>query len=213
MSKTQHELNLLKDTIEWVKGKSLPNAELIIPYYENYYAIASTHKPILTENWSEDGTFRHGWKGIRGTTSELLVAYAVSGPLYRFEINQVKNKAEQKWGTDLHCSKGIKEYTISCKTCKPYNKFVDGKLHVCATLWREYFKSADWRIDFLSLAHPETKQVWLFNYELLTNIYCSVNERGIPTPRFEKECIEIDITAYTNTNKNGVIHFDLNKVD
>jgi hypothetical protein len=213
MTKIEQELQLLKDKIEWVQKQTRPEDELLIAYYQKYYNIAVVHKPIKEETWSDDGTFRHGWKGVRGTTSEMLTAFAVSGPLYRFEINQVKDKIEQKWGTDLRCTKGIKEYTISCKTCKLHSKFVDGQLHTFVILWRDYFKSADWRIDFLSLTHPETNQVWLFNYELLTNLICSVNHRGIPTPKFDGECVEFDITQYIIDNKNGVIYFNLNRKD
>src|SRR5271156_3834191 len=178
MSTLDYELKLFNETLGWVKSKNLPTASDFIPYYENFYKKASTHTPIISEDWGEFNT-RHGANSVRGTTSELLTVVALSSPqLGETEVFQVSSKTEQQYGSDLKVRKGKSEFVISVKTCKPRNMFLEGKLDTQLRLWKDYFEPAEWRVNFLSLAHPETKQVWLLNYPLIANIHCKVNERG-----------------------------------
>ena len=211
MSTLDYELNLFSDTLEWVKSKHLPTASDFVPHYESFYKKASTHTPIVSEDWGEFNT-RHGANSIRGTTSELLAVTALSLPqLGETEVFQITNKREQGYGSDLKVRKGKSDFTISCKTCKPRNVFTEGKLDTEVRLWRDYFEPAEWRVTFLSLAHPETKQVWLLNYPLVANIFCKVNEGGFFTPVFEGPSVAFSIATFRKNFQNGLMYFDLTK--
>lgn len=211
MSTLDYELNLFRETLDWVKSKNLSTASDFIPHYDNYYKRASTHKPILSEDWGEFNT-RHGANSVRGTTSELLAVTALSLPqLGETEVFQITNKREQGYGSDLKVKKGKSEFTVSCKTCKPRNIFTEGKLDTEVRLWQDYFEPARWRVDFISLAHPETKQVWLLNYPLVASIHCTVNEGGFFTPTFKEASVAFSMATFKKNFPTGLIYFDLTK--
>ncbi len=210
MSTLDYELSLFKETLDWVKGKTLPTTDFI-PYYENYYQRASTHAPILSEDWGEFNT-RHGANSVRGTTSELLTTAALLlSPLGVKEVSQITDKTQQGYGSDLIVKTEKKEYIISCKTCKPRNVFTEGQLDTQLRLFRDYFEPAIWRVTFLSLIHPVSKKVWLFNYGILASIHCSINEGGFCKPVFESPSVAFSVTTLTQKFPDALIPFDLTK--
>ena len=209
MSTLDYELNLFKDTLDWVNTKNLPTD--FTSFYNRYYERASTHTPILSENWGEYNT-RHGANSVRGTTSELLAGTALHlSSLGVKEVLQITDKTEQGYGSDLKVKTENKQFIVSCKTCKPRNIFIEGKLDTEVRLWQSYFKSATWRVDFLSLAYPETKQVWLLNYGVVASIHCTVNESGFCTPVFKEPSVAFSVATFKKNFENGLMYFDLSR--
>ena len=203
MNTKEYELNLLNETLQWAKTK--PQTAPIIPHYEEYLEKASKHTPIISEDWGKHN-LRHGPNSIRGTTSEFMtsIALAVEG----YEISQVVDKKEQKYGSDLKVFKGSWPYVFSVKSARPV-QLADGE--VILKLYREYFDSAEWRVNFLSLVHPESRQLWLINYPLVGNIYCTKNDRGLYTPAFTEQSVAFRVNQTKLVFPNGIQHIDLMK--
>lgn len=200
MNTKKYELNLLGETIDWASKYS--PFQVYLPFYTEYQMKVSTHTPILSEDWGEHN-LRHGPNSIRGTISELVTAVAL---VYEgYEIHQVTNKKEQKYGSDLKASKGALEYTISNKTTIP--RKVDDDIEL--RLFRDYFEPAEWRVNFLSLVQPETKQIWLINYPLVGNMFCTKNDRGLYTPAFTTQSIPLKIKELTKVFPRGLQHITL----
>lgn len=207
MSTLQQELQLFRETLDWVKTKDFQHNNSLVAYYERYYQIASTHTPLIDEKWNDEGGFRHGASSIRGATSEMLTAlYCVA--VQRWKIHQIADPAEQTWGSDIKITQGVKEDKISVKSTKPRSIFVDGDLDIRLTLYKEYFKPATWRIGLISLVHPETKQLWMFNYEALANKFCDINDQGLCKPKFDPYT-HVFIKQFQKEYQNCIIYNDM----
>lgn len=205
MNTKEYELNLFKQTLEWARTQ--PKTEPYLPYYDEYITKASTHTPILSEDWGKFN-LRHGPNSIRGTTSELLTTVALSTEGY--EIHQVTSKVEQNYGTDLKASKGALEYVFSIKTTKP--RYIEqNQANVELTLYREYFEPAQWRVNILSLVHPESKQLWLINYPLVGNMHCTITDRGLFAPAFKEQSVRFPVNELKTLFPHGIQYIDLNK--
>ncbi len=211
MSTSQYELELFKQTLDQVKDRKPLLIDQIVPYYERYYQTVLTHNPIISEDWGKFNT-RHGAKSIRGTTSELLTVTALTLPRFGVdEVIQIEDKTEQKYGSDIKVRKKNKTFTISVKTCKPRNVFVEGKLETHIQVWNDWFEPAVWRVDFLAAVYPESKRVWLFSYGTLANIHCTLNEQGFFKPTSTAASVPFSITTFEQKFPNGLIYFDLTK--
>lgn len=207
MSDMQRELKLFRNTLDWVKSKDFQNKDPFVAYYERYYEIASNHTPLVNEDWNKEGCFRYGATNVRGTTSEMLAAlYCITEQ--RWKIHQIDEKSQQTWGSDILITRGVKEDKISVKSTKPRSMFVEGDLDTRLTLYKEYFKPATWRVAFISLVDPETKQMWMFNYEALANKFCTVNERRFCRPKFDPYT-HVFIKQFQKEYENCVIYHDL----
>jgi len=203
MNTKQYELDLLTETLQWARTRQ--QTESYLSYYEDYLQKASTHNPIISEDWGKFN-LRHGPNSIRGTTSELVTAIALS--LEGYDIHQVIDKKQQKYGSDLKVSKGSWDYVFSVKSAKPVEL---GTGDVLLKLYREYFESAEWRVNFLSLVHPESRQLWLINYPLVGNIYCTKNDRGLFTPAFKEQSVSFRVNEVKQVFPQGIQHIDLTK--
>lgn len=216
MSRKQIELDLFNETLDWVKSKTSPRLEPHIEYFETYSKFAGTHKSLIDEEFGEHNT-RHGAKSVRGTTGEMLSVVALSLPRFaNYEIERITDKTEQKYGTDYKLwyeskayaqSKSKKPIGVSCKT--GFGIRSEG-LDTILRLHRDWFEPAVWRVDFLSVVHPETKRVWMLNYGVVASIYCTLRN-GIPTPTFEDVSIPFSIMEYKQKFADGLIYFNLNK--
>lgn len=207
MNDMQRELHLFNQTLDWIKSKDFKNKETFVAYYDRYYQVASTHTPIADEIWNKEGCFRYGAANVKGTTSELLTAFYCIVE-QQWKVDQINDKTEQTWGSDLKITRGIKEDTISVKSTKPKLMFVDGKLDTRLTLYKEYFKSAIWRIGFISLVHADTKQIWIFNYDALATKFCEVNEKGFCKTKFDPY-VHVFINQFNIEYPNCVIYQDM----
>lgn len=207
MNDMQQELQLYRETLDWVKSKDFKYKDDFVSYYDRYYQIASVHKPIITEDWNDEGVFRYGANGVRGTTGEMLVAFYCMAE-QRWKVHQISEQADQEWGSDLRITQGVKEEKISVKTTKPKAMFSDGDLDTRLTLYSRFFKSATWRTQYLALVHPDTKQLWMFNYEALADKVCDVNERGFCKPKFDPYT-HLFIKQFEKEYQNCVIYHDM----
>lgn len=203
------ELDLFRKNLDWIKTKDFRSKDAIISHYEKYFAVASTHTPLINEQWNDVGVFRHGPKSIRGTNSEMLTAFCCAA-IDRWEVHQVPDKVEQNYGVDLIISQGVKREKISVKTTKPKN-VIGAQLDTRLTLYKEYFDPGLFRITYLSLVNPETRELWMFNYGALAVEYCDVNERQLCTPKFDNTAY-VFINQFLSKYENTVIHYDLKRV-
>lgn len=210
MNDMQRELQLFREALDWVKSKEFKNKQEFVAYYERYFEIASTHKPLVNEEWNKEGCFRYGATNVKGTRSEMLTAlYCIIEQ--QWKVHQIDDKKEQTWGSDVRVTRGAKEEVISVKTTKPKSMFVDGKLDTRLTLYKEYFKSATWRVRFISLVDPETKQLWVFNYEALATKFCDINDKGYCRPKFDPYT-HVFIGAFEQEYPNCVTYYDLRTI-
>lgn len=207
MNDMQRELQLFRETLDWIKSKEFKNKEPFVTYYDRYYQLASTHTPLVNEDWNKEGCFRYGTTNVKGTTSEMLTAFYCIVE-QQWKIHQIDEKAQQTWGSDILITRGIKQDKISVKSTKPKPVFIDGKLDTRLTLYREYFKPATWRIGLISLVHPDTKQIWMFNYEALATKFCDINDKGYCRPKFDPYA-HLFINQFEAEYPNCTVYHDL----
>lgn len=207
-TQTKIELDLFRKNLDWIKTKEFRAKDSIVDHYEKYFDVVSVHKPLINEAWNEHN-LRHGAKSIKGTNGEMITAFCCAN-IHRWEVNQVPDKVEQGYGVDLIISQGVKREKISVKTTKP--KFVvNTSLDVRLTLYKEYFEPGLFRVTYLSLVNPETRELWMFNYEALATEYCDINEHRLCTPKFDPHTY-LFVNEFLKKYQNTVIYYDLKKV-
>lgn len=205
----QRELKLFRNTLDWVKTKTFDNKDQLVEYYEQYFATASTHVPLINEPWNPNGVHRHGATDVKGTVSEMLTEYYCIIE-HRWKSLPIGDRIKQVYGCDVTLTQGIKRTVISVKSTKPKSMFVNGDLDIRLTLYKDYFKPAVWRADFISCVEPITKQIWMFNYPALAKTFCDVNAKGLCKPKFDSYA-HVFIKQFESQYTNCLIYHDLRK--
>ncbi|MDE1830201.1 MAG: hypothetical protein KGI25_07745 [Thaumarchaeota archaeon] len=181
-SKMSEMLTLYKDTLDVLKLNEFRDKDRLVEYYDNFYKIAKTHKPVINEAWNEHGVTRHGWKGIKGTVSEMLTTYYCA-KVHRWRVFPISNQQDQEYGSDLLIEKGAEQAKISVKSVKAWTppNSTDTRLN----LDKDFFAPGLFRITFISLVDPIKKQLWFMNYEALASEYCTITPNNLCIPKFE----------------------------